>query len=157
MIYDIKSHIKPLNLISPDVLTEDSSPIEVDLLDYGAVSILLYVGAHGGTFTTTKRIEFKLFHGSTSGSLAEATINDVEGVAAAELTAGAMTSGIIQTFAEPHATAAFYQFDYVGRERYIHLLANFHGTHGTGTSIYATVLANPLVTSNVASPKTGTN
>jgi hypothetical protein len=148
MIHDFHSYFVSTPLILPAVLAADNTPIEVDLQPYTTVGLLLHVGIGGITFSTTNKIEFKLLHGDTSGSLVAVDDNDVEGATVA-------SGGIIKNMIAAHAAAAVYPFSYVGGKRYIHLLADFSGTHGTGTGIYAAVVACPMVSANVTAPKTG--
>jgi len=51
-----------------------------------------------------------------------------------------ITSGIIKSLTSAHAAADVYRFGYVGNKRYLKLLADFSGTHGSGTPIAAMVL-----------------
>ena len=151
MLHDLRSHLTPKVLIGPAVLTDDNTPVEIDLKDYGNCMINLFVGIGGITFTNTNKIEMKVNHGSTSGSLVAVDAGDINGIDAADLTAGAISNGIIKSFKAAHAAAAFYSFNYIGGERYIELLADFGGTHGTGTPIFAeAILGRPAFSTNVA-------
>ena len=138
MLHDQGAHFYPVEMIAPnDALAADNTPVEVDLQGYGAATIILAVGVGGITFSGTNKIEAKLTHGNTSGALTAVARKDVEGIAAADLTDDEISSGIIKSFIAEHAAAAIYVFRYVGGKRFIELLADFSGTHGTGTPIYA--------------------
>jgi hypothetical protein len=51
-----------------------------------------------------------------------------------------ITNGIIKSLVAAHAAAAVYRYGYKGGKRYLKLLADFSGTHGTGTPIAAIAL-----------------
>ena len=50
-----------------------------------------------------------------------------------------VTDGIVKSLVAAHATADVTRFGYRGGKRYLKLLADFSGTHGTGTPIAAVV------------------
>lgn len=151
--HDLRSYITPVVAITSGVISADNTPANIDLSGYKRATILLVVGAGGITFSGTNKIEFKLRHGSstTASEHTAVALKDVEGVAAAEITDDALTSGIIKSLIAEHAAEAIYTFDYVGGENNISILADFSGTHGTGTKIGAIVLkSRPDFTANVA-------
>ena len=53
-----------------------------------------------------------------------------------------ITNGIIRTLNAAHASPTLQKLGYVGGKRYHKLLADFSGTHGTGTPIAASVVRN---------------
>ena len=55
-----------------------------------------------------------------------------------------ITSGIVRALTAAHAAATVQKIGYKGGKRYIKLLADFSGTHGTGTPIAAEVVRNRL-------------
>lgn len=152
-IHDIRSHLTPVVAIPITTISADNTPAAIDLMGYAARSIGLYVGVGGITFSGTNKVEFKLSHGdtATASEHTAVTLNDVNGVAASELVSGALSSGIIKSLTALHATPTLYLFDYVGSKRYVSLLADFGGTHGTGTPIGVIMIqGDPAFTSNVA-------
>ena len=50
-----------------------------------------------------------------------------------------ITGGIVRALTAAHAAATVQKLGYVGSKRYVKLLADFSGTHGTGTPIAAIV------------------
>ena len=48
--------------------------------------------------------------------------------------------GTVKALTSAHASADVYRFGYRGGRRYLRLLADFSGTHGTGTPIAAEVV-----------------
>lgn len=120
-------------LIAPAALATDNTPTAVDVSGARDATILLALGAGGITFTGTNKIEFVLTH-SDDG----ATYNNVE--TADVIGAGAITGGIIYALTAAHATPEIKKFGYIGNKKYMKLLADFSGTHGTGTPIAACVV-----------------
>ena len=131
--------IFPVTLIDAGVLSADSTLIIIDLLDYHAATILLAIGIGGITFTGTNKIEFVLKHGSASDGSDAAAVTDADVIKDANAPA-TITNGIIRSLVAAHAAADLQKLGYVGGKRYLSLLADFSGTHGTGTPIYATAV-----------------
>lgn len=130
---DIHSDLTAVQVIGPGSLTADNTPANIDLQGYDAAEILLGIGVGGITFDNTNKIEFKLTHSLDGASFDAVTTDDVLGGAVA-------SGGIIKALTAAHAAAAVYRFGYRGSRRYLRLLADFSGTHGSGTPISATVL-----------------
>jgi len=131
---DINSLIKAVDLIPPNVYVADPVPLVVDLVDFEAADIVLQIGAGGIAFDATNKIDFKLLH-SDDGVNFEA-VNDGDLIGSPAGAAG----GVIKTLATAHATPSVEQFGYRGGRRYIELLPDFSGVHGTGTPIAAVVI-----------------
>lgn len=55
-----------------------------------------------------------------------------------------LEDGIIRSLIAAHATPSVALIGYKGRKRYLRLLADFSGTHGTGTPLSAMVLLGNL-------------
>lgn len=141
---DMHSGMKALTVIGNAVLAADNTPGAIDLQGFNAAELLLAIGIGGITFTGTNKIEFKLTHSDDIASgYTDVTDADMLGVTG-------ITGGIIKSLVAAHAAAANYRFGYVGAKRYLKLLADFAGTHGTGTPIAATVLAGRPESSPVA-------
>ena len=122
--------------IAPEVLAADNTPAAIDLLDYGAATLLLHIGVGGITFSGSNKIEFVLTHSDDNSTYANVTDDDVIKDSLAPAT---ITSGIVRSLVAAHAAATIQKLGYVGGKRYLKLLADFSGTHGTGTPIGATV------------------
>lgn len=111
----------------------DNTPASVNLIGFDAAEILLAIGAGGITFDTTNKIEFILTHSdddSTYTNVADADMLGVTGI----------VSGKIKSLVAAHGTATMYRYGYIGNKPYLKLLADFSGTHGTGTPLAAMVL-----------------
>lgn len=131
---DIHSAMAVALMIGNEVLSADNTPAAVDLIGYDAAEVVLAIGAGGITFTATNKIEFKLTHSDDDVTYEAVELKDVLGVESIG------TGGIIKTLTSAHAAAAAYRFGYKGGKRYLKLLADFGGTHGTGTPIAALVI-----------------
>lgn len=131
---DIHSSVSVATLIAAAALSADNTPPAVDLAGFDAAEIALAIGVGGITFDGTNKVEFKLTHSDDNVSYSAVTIDDVLGVASV----GA--GGIIKSLIAAHAAAASYRFGYIGGKQYLKLLADFSGTHGTGTPIAAMVV-----------------
>lgn len=131
---DMHSGMSVAVAIGNEVLSADNTPPAIDLLGYDAAEILLAIGVGGISFSGTNKIEFKLTHSDDDSTYTAVELKDVLGVASV----GA--GGIIKALTSAHAAAAAYRFGYKGGKRYLKLLADFSGTHGTGTPIAALVI-----------------
>lgn len=130
---DIHSDLAAVLAIAPAVLDADNTPAAIDLQGYGAAEVVIVVGVGGITFSGTNKIEFKLTHSDDDTTYAAVEQKDMLGV-----TVG--TGGIIKALTSAHAAASVYRAGYKGNRRYLKLLADFSGTHGTGTPLAAIVL-----------------
>lgn len=131
---DMHSSVTRAVLIACATYSADNTPPAVDLRGHDAAEILLDIGVGGITFSGTNKIEFKLTHSDDDSTYAAVTVDDVLGVDS--VAAG----GIIKSLVAEHAAGAVYRYGYMGGKRYLKLLADFSGTHGTGTPISASVL-----------------
>jgi len=132
---DMHSALTAVAVIGPAVLAADNTPAALDLQGYNAAEIVLAIGIGGITFDDTNKVEFKLSHGDTSTASEHAAVaqGDVLGVTVA-------TGGVIKALTAAHAAAAVYRVGYKGGKRYVSVLADFSGTHGTGTPISVLLL-----------------
>lgn len=131
---DLHSGMFAAVAIAAATLTDDNTPPTIDRQGYDAVEILLNIGVGGITFTTTNKVEFKLTHSDDDSTYTAVTLADMIGLASVG------TGGIIKSLTAAHAAASVYRYGYKGGKRYLKLLADFGGTHATGTPIAATAL-----------------
>ncbi len=131
---DLHNHVSAFVLIAAAALAADNTPPAVDTSGYESVEILLSVGVGGITFSGTNKVEFKLTHSDDDSTYTAVTSDDMLG----DLTVA--DGGIIKSLIAAHATASAYRFGYKGGKRYLKLLADFSGTHGTATPIAAVAL-----------------
>lgn len=130
---DIHSDFRRAVLIGAATLSADNTPAAVDLRGYNGVEIMIDIGIGGITFSGTNKIEFVLTHSDDDSTYSNVTDADMLGVTG-------ISNGIIKSLVAAHAAAAAYRYGYKGNKRYLKLLADFSGTHGTGTPIAASVL-----------------
>ncbi|HAK64294.1 MAG TPA: hypothetical protein DCO82_13740 [Alphaproteobacteria bacterium] len=136
---DMITRVTPAIVLEPATLAADNTPVAIDTQGYDGIGLLLAIGVGGITFSGTNKIEFKLSHGDTTtvGSHVAVTAADI---LADSLTPGTITNGIIRALTAAHAAATVQRIGYVGGKRYLSLLADFSGTHGTGTPICAMLI-----------------
>lgn len=130
---DIHSSVSVVSAIGAAVLAADNTPAAIDLRGYDTAEIVLAIGIGGITFSGTNKIEFKLTQSTDDVTYTDVTTDDMLGVTVS-------ASGIIKSLVAAHAAAGVYRFGYIGGGRYLKLLADFSGIHGTGTPIAAMVI-----------------
>ena len=144
--YDKVSQLKSVVSIVPAVLDADNTPIAVDTLNWRSATVEIVVGAGGITFSGTNKVEFKLTHSDDDSTYTAVTDDDVI-MPYGETIAANGDLGIVYALVAAHASAdsEATKIGYIGKMRYIKLLADFSGTHGAGTPIAANViLGDPL-------------
>ena len=134
---DSASGLFPALAIAPATLSADNTPPAVDLLDFQAATILLAIGVGGINFSGTNKIEFVLTHSDDDATYVPVTDDDIIKDA---LAPASISNGIVRALTAAHAAATQQKIGYVGGKRFVKLLADFSGTHGTGTPISATVV-----------------
>jgi hypothetical protein len=138
MDFDIKSVSKVVPLIVPEVLAADNTPDAIDLAGWRGGLIQIHVGIGGITFSGTNKVEFVLTHSEDDVTYDAVEADDVIMPYGETLGAG----GIIRALTEAKAAAdaEVYSVGYIGKRQYIKLLADFSGTHGSGTPMAASLL-----------------
>jgi hypothetical protein len=125
---DIASNLKVVQVVGPETLSADNTPIAIDRLGYETLMFAFGVGIGGITFTGTNKIEFVMTHSDDNVTYDAVTDDDVQGVTGT-------TGGIVKSLKTAHAAADITKVGYVGDRRYVKILADFSGTHGTGTPV----------------------
>lgn len=128
MRFDQTQVLSPGYLIPPATLSADNTPASFDIGKHDACTILVCVGVGGITFSGVNKVEFKLTHSDDNSTFIDVVQADVVGP-----TVGA--GGIIRTLDAAHAAATVAECGYKGGKRFLRCLADFSGTHGTGTPI----------------------
>jgi len=131
---DLVHDIKTVVAIPAATYAADNTPDAVDLQGFEAAAIAIEVGIGGIAFSGTNKIEFKLTHSDDNTTFVAVTADDVQNVTEVG------TGGIVHSLIAAHASASVTKVGYVGNKRYLKLLADFSGTHGTGTPISAIVI-----------------
>jgi hypothetical protein len=125
-------------LLPPAEYDADNTPASFDNGKAQSATVLLQVGIGGITFTADNKVEFVLTHSDVTGEGFEPVAQaDVVGVTVEE-------GGIVAALVEAHATPSVTIIGYRGRKRFLRLLADFSGTHGTATPMAAAVLRGNL-------------
>jgi hypothetical protein len=116
----------------------DNTPATVDLGPAQSATVLIEVGVGGITFTGVNKVEFVLTHSDEAAAnftaVAQADVVGPTGV----------TAGIVRSLVAAHGTPSVTRVGYVGRKRYLRLLADFSGTHGAATPLSAVVVIENL-------------
>ena len=134
---DSATHQFPVSAVPPAVYAADNVPAAIDLRDYQSATLLLHIGAGGIVFTGVNKIEFVVTHSDDDVTYTAVTDDDVIKDA---LCPAAIVTGIVRSLTAAHAAATIQKLGYVGGKRYLKVLADFSGVHGTGTPIGATVV-----------------
>jgi hypothetical protein len=131
---DLYSNLGVAVLLAAATYAADNTPAAVDLDGFDSALLAIEVGAGGIAFSNTNKVEFLLTHSDDDSVYEAVTIDDVLGLTAV----GA--GGIVKTLNSAHAAADVTLVGYIGGKRYLKLLADFSGTHGTGTPLSALVI-----------------
>lgn len=128
MMRDLVSRLAQVQAIGPAVLSANNTPSTLDLQGYNSAAFLISVGAGGITFSSTNKIEFVVTHSDDDSTYVNVTDADVQGVSG-------ISNGIVRSLVAAKAAAdtAPTEIGYIGNKRYLKVLAQFSGTHGTGT------------------------
>lgn len=131
---DMATTLSPVIAIPAATINADNTPANIDLAQFEAATIYLLVGVGGITFDGTNRIDFVLSHSDDGVTFAPVTAADIVVQA---LAPAPITNGIIRTLNAAHAAPTVQEIGYIGSRRFLRLLADFSGTHATGTPISA--------------------
>jgi len=136
---DLHNNVAVVEVLPPAAMTADNTPAALDLGGFRSAVLLLHVGIGGITFTGSNKIEFKLTHSDDDATYEAVTADDLDGVDSVG------TGGIVKSLTSEQAAATLDKIAYKGGRRYLKLLADFSGTHGTGTPIAAVLVkGHPL-------------
>lgn len=136
MMRDQASRLSTVQVIGPAALDADTTPAALDLNGYNSATLYISVGVGGISFTTSNKVEFVLTHSDDASTgytnVTDADLIGVTGVA----------NGIVRalTAAKAAADTAPTEIGYIGGKRYLKLLADFSGTHGTATPMSAVLV-----------------
>jgi hypothetical protein len=119
-------------------LSADNTPAAIDLQGYDSADIEFAIGIGGITFDATNKVEFKVTHSDDDTTYTAVADADVILDDSNITTVG--TGGIVRSLIAAHAAATVDRVGYKGGKRYLKILADFSGTHGTGTPIGVQVI-----------------
>jgi hypothetical protein len=129
---DLANNIKLVQSLAPAVRTADANGDGVDRQFYEGVTIVVDTGAEGITLSSSNKIEFELEHSDDDSTYTDMSSSDVNGTLGSD--------GLFLTLDADGETPQISEIEYVGNKRYVRVVANFSGTHGTGTPIGASVI-----------------
>lgn len=135
--YDEKSRSESVVMVAPATVTSTPTATGIDLLDFGACTVSMFVGAGGITFTTTNKIEFFAYESDDNSTYSlcadDALILDVTATAPGG-------TGLVRsiTAAKASADTTIPTVGYRGKKRYFKVIPTLGGTHSTGTLIGVT-------------------
>lgn len=118
----------------PAVRNADANGTWVDLRDFDGNLISVSVGAGGIVFDGTNRIEFLVQESDDASTPNSVANEDLLGFS----NEGAAT-GTIAVVNAPGDASQVYAAQYRGNKRYIRIVADFFGTHATGTPVASNV------------------
>lgn len=124
-------------LIANAIYAADTTPVAVATEGWRGATISLHIGVGGITFTTSNKVEFVLTHSDDGTTYTNVTDTDVIKDSLAPAT---ITNGIIRALTAAHAADTVQKLGYIGGKAFVKLLADFSGTHGTGTAIAASLV-----------------
>ena len=126
-MFDLKNNIQLVESLNSIVKDADTNSTGIDTQGANSAMVIVNVGAPGITFSGTNKVDIKLEDSADNSTFAAVTNNNF-------VTGGTVDSaGIWQTIDANGECNAVYGLGYVGPERYIRVVLDFSGTHGTGT------------------------
>ena len=126
-MFDLKNNIELVESLNAIVKDADTNSTGIDTQGSNSAMVMVNVGAPGVTFSGTHKVDIKLEDSADNSTFAAVTNNNF-------VTGGTVDSaGIWQTIDANGECNAVYGLGYVGPERYIRVVLDFSGTHGTGT------------------------
>lgn len=130
---DLFNKLQAVSVIADATYAADNTPGTLNLAGFNSAMLAISVGVGGITFSTTNKIEFVLTHSNDDTTYTAVAQSDVQGVTVTG-------SGIVLSLIAAHAAQTVTRVGYIGNCQYLKLLADFSGTHGTGTPISALLL-----------------
>ena len=126
-MFDLKNNIQLVESLNSIVKDADTNSTGIDTQGANSAMVIVNVGAPGITFSGSNKVDIKLEDSADNSTFAAVTNNNF-------VTGGTVDSaGIWQTIDANGECNAVYGLGYVGPERYIRVVLDFSGTHGTGT------------------------
>ena len=131
---DLANNILAVQSLAPAVRTADANGDGVDLQGFEGATILVDSGAEGVTLSSSVKIDFKLEDSDDDSTYSAVTSNS-------SVTDGAVdSSGIFLTLDDNAETPQISSIGYIGGKRYVRVVADFSGSHSTGTPLSALVI-----------------
>jgi len=133
-VKDLANNLIAVQSLAPAVRTADANGTGADLQGFEGAFILFDIGAEGDTLSGSVKIDVKLEESDDNSSFSAVTSSSA-------VTDGSVDSnGIWATFDANAEAPAVVSIGYVGGKRYIRVVADFTGTHSTGTPVSALIV-----------------
>ncbi len=131
---DLANNISVAQSLAPAVRTADANGTGIDLTGFEGATVVVDTGAEGVSLSGSVKIDFKLEESSDDSTYTAVT-------SATAVTDGTVDSnGIFLTIDADGETPQVATIGYVGGARYIRVVADFTGSHSTGTAVAASVI-----------------
>ena len=131
---DLYSNVDVSASLTPAALDADTNGIGVDLKGSGSAMVIVNVGVEGVTLSTGNRIEIELEESDDNAVWTDVEGADIQGA----------SSGTLARYDDSAELPDVKRFGYLGTSRYIRVVANFTGTHGSATPMSAVVVRGNL-------------
>lgn len=128
MRFDMSQTLSADFIIPPATLAADNTPATFAMGNFDSLTVYIQVGVGGITFSGTNKIEFVMTHSDDDVTFTNVAAADLVGVAS-------VTGGIVRALVAAHAAPSATEIGYIGNKPFLRMLADFSGTHGTGTPI----------------------
>ncbi len=131
---DLANSIAAVASLAAAARTADTNGAGVDLQGFESATVVAMVGAEGITLDGSNYIQFKLEHSDDNSTFTAVTSASdvVEGTVAA--------GGVFATFDDNAEAPAVATIGYVGGKRYVRVVDERTGTHGTATPTAAVII-----------------
>ena len=131
---DLANNISVVQSLAPAVRTADANGTGIDLQGFESATIVVDTGAEGVTLSSSVKIDFKLEDSDDDSTYSAVT-------SATHVTDGTVdSSGIFLTLDANAETPQVASIGDVGGKRYVRVVADFTGSHSTGTAVAASVI-----------------
>lgn len=131
---DLQSNSSIVNSIACASIDADADGASADLKGYSGALVIADVGVGGITFTTTNMIEFEVEESDDDSTFTDVADADLVGYVAGT------NDGTFGRAISAATDDAKFKAQYIGNKRYIRVVANFSGTHGTASPVSASIL-----------------
>jgi len=131
---DLANNLIAVQSLAPAVRTADANGTGVDLQGFEGAMVIFDIGAEGDTLSGSVKVDVKLEHSDDDSSYSAVVSNN-------DITDGSIDSnGIWATFDDNAESPAVVSIGYVGGKRYVRAVADFTGSHSSGTPMSAMVM-----------------
>ena len=131
---DLRSNISVVQTIAPVAGAADATGATDDLQGYESCTFVIDAGIEGITLSGSNMLQIELEESSDNSTWTD--------VSASTSVIGATpdSNGVVATFDADGEIPAVATVAYIGDKRYVRVIANFSGTHGTATPYSVTAI-----------------